>query len=704
MPVEVSISSLPSTVAEGDFLDSITFLTSEPIPSDEFVIVNFSIIPDTATPEEDYGLPPELAVFDPITGRYNGRLFIPGGASIGSVSVEAFQDDLVEQDEFFEIVITDVNDSATIGSDSSIAITISDDDGVVENQVTVTTATNASELGTNGQFIVSLTDAATTETVIAYTVEGTAMAGADYVALTTNTVTIPAGSLSATIDIAALDDPYFEGDETVTLSLDAITAGDDNVILGDTTTATVNITDDTTPTVLYRVNAGGPEIAAIDGGPNWSADGGFLFDPGSDRTARFSAVEAGDTVPLSTPGEIFDTERFDLMSAVDDTTMQYAFDVDPGVYEVRLYMGNGFEGTSLAGERVFDVAIEGQVLPNLDNIDLVANFGHLVGGMLSNQITVTDGSLNLEFLHDMVSGVQNPLINGIEVIQIGDTAPVPTVSVAGESIGSSENGRFSQTTLVTSEPVPSEGDVTITVEVIPGTATPLEDYVYDSLTATFNPQTGIYTDEFTISSGFSVTNVVVTLLEESIQEGSGAFTVNISDVSGANFEIGTSQLASTVFFEEGIQPLSLIIEAEDVSYTGFQPDTLSAASGGQALRFGGGEAGEVGMLTLEIDAITGFTPGEYDISVKSFDMLFPGGQASTTFSVTLNDDVVSVGDIALRTTPISNLDENGVNERILATGVQLSAGDTLTITGFENPDEAFWLDSIQFTPVVSEIA
>lgn len=168
--------------------------------------------------------------------------------------------------------------------------------------------------------------------------------------------------------------------------------------------------------ILYRVNAGGSQVAAIDGGLNWSADtkssnSPFLVDPGSNSSAKFSAVEPGQTVPETTPGAIFDSERWDGSGGSE---MQWAFDVpEAGLYEVRLYMGNGFKGTSQPGKRVFDVAIEDSVLTNLDDVDLSDQFGHLVGGTISNTVEVTDGTLNIEFLHE----VQNPLVNGIEIIQ-----------------------------------------------------------------------------------------------------------------------------------------------------------------------------------------------------------------------------------------------------------------------------------------------
>ena len=295
--------------------------------------------------------------------------------------------------------------------------------------VSIAATQDAAEPNSNGQFTVSLSEAASTNTVIAYSVGGTATPGADYAALS-GTVTLPAGALSANIDVAVIDDQLDESEESVTVTLDAITAGDADVLLGTSNSAAIAIADDdvTAPpnpspgsdTTLFRVNAGGPLIAATDGGPDWLADtstnnSDFLLDPGSNRTTTFpaAAISPGPTVDSSVPTSIFTTERFD---GPGGTEMQYAFDVPAaGDYEVRLYLANGFLGTSAPGQRVFDVALEGSVPSNLNDVDLSAQFGSRIGGVISNVVTVDDGTLNIEFLH----GVQNPLVNGIEIVQLG---------------------------------------------------------------------------------------------------------------------------------------------------------------------------------------------------------------------------------------------------------------------------------------------
>ena len=290
-------------------------------------------------------------------------------------------------------------------------------------------------------------------------------------------------------------------------------------------------------TVIYRVNAGGAEIAAIDGGPNWAADTGtFLANVGSNGTAGFN-VSPGGTVAPTTPADIFQTERWD---AAGGSEMQWAFDnLDPGTYEVRLFMGNGFSGTSGVGARVFDVAIEGSVPSNLDDVDLVARFGHLTGGMVSNTVEVTDGTLNIDFLHD---AAENPLINGIEIVRIGETIPTPTVSIISGDQMVGETGSV-QVSLAANVTVPNDETVTVNFEILPGSATPQTDYTFSG--GSFDAQTGVYTGSVAIAGGSSDATFSIDIVEDDVFEGDETFTVNITGVS-ANAQVGTASATVTI--------------------------------------------------------------------------------------------------------------------------------------------------------------
>jgi hypothetical protein len=105
--------------------------------------------------------------------------------------------------------------------------------------------------------------------------------------------------------------------------------------------------------------------------------------------------------------------------------MLWTFPVADGDYDVRLYMKSGWNGADAIGDRQFDVEIEGALV--LDDYDLVADAGHRVGTMKSFNVTVTDGNLNIDFLH---GPIQNPLVNAIEIIDVTEPgAPEALVEI-----------------------------------------------------------------------------------------------------------------------------------------------------------------------------------------------------------------------------------------------------------------------------------
>ena len=175
------------------------------------------------------------------------------------------------------------------------------------------------------------------------------------------------------------------------------------------------------PIVLYRVNAGGVEVTAIDGEMNWGADettnpSPYLTNPGSNGSSAVNTNDfsyTNDVDQSTTALDIYKRERFDARNGAN---MQYSFPVfAEGNYEVRLYLANGFSGTSQPGERIFNVEIEGNAFPELTNLDLSATYGHQVGTVISNVLEITDGSIDIEFIH---GPVQNPIISGIEILDV----------------------------------------------------------------------------------------------------------------------------------------------------------------------------------------------------------------------------------------------------------------------------------------------
>ena len=162
--------------------------------------------------------------------------------------------------------------------------------------------------------------------------------------------------------------------------------------------------------VLYRVNVGGPAVAAGDGGTAWSNDSlgtpsPYLIGAGT-PIATTNAIDLSDpSVPPAAVEDLFQTHRYDALGGED---MAFGFPVGSGQsYQVDLYFAETF--VAAAGARIFDVSVEGVMLNDLDIYAVVgANAGYVV---TLETPDITDDELTIQFTRQ----VQNPMINAIEV-------------------------------------------------------------------------------------------------------------------------------------------------------------------------------------------------------------------------------------------------------------------------------------------------
>jgi hypothetical protein len=161
--------------------------------------------------------------------------------------------------------------------------------------------------------------------------------------------------------------------------------------------------------VLYRINAGGPQVA---GTPVWSADTFNNVSPYINGVTNFfddpTAVDASSpSLPAGTPMAIFQDQRYDVAGGNE---MSWSFPVAPGEYQVRLYFAEIYAPTAVPGSRVFDVQAEGQTV--LSNLDVGQEAGGPFKGIARTFTVTADSSLDLTWLH----GVENPSIQAIEIL------------------------------------------------------------------------------------------------------------------------------------------------------------------------------------------------------------------------------------------------------------------------------------------------
>ena len=181
------------------------------------------------------------------------------------------------------------------------------------------------------------------------------------------------------------------------------------------------VTAQTVGSVLYRVNTGNGQLSPADSSTTvWSADttgspSPYLADPGSNDSFSTSdpismthpSIQGGPA-----PEALFQTERYDTDGATAE--MQWEFPITgTQLVEVRLYLAEIFQTSD--GLRVFDVAVEGTVPSVYNDIDIHALVGHDAAIMLPHTVTVSDGTLDVDFLH---GAADNPKISGIEVVAL----------------------------------------------------------------------------------------------------------------------------------------------------------------------------------------------------------------------------------------------------------------------------------------------
>lgn len=189
------------------------------------------------------------------------------------------------------------------------------------------------------------------------------------------------------------------------------------------------------PDILYRVNAGGEQIAATDDGPDWIAD---VTDASPYRTTGSSrswyaqnVPRLDESVPAGTPVELFNSRRWD---PAEEPELEWSFPVPAGLpVEVRLYLAERTWSHNQPGSRVFDISVDGTVVA--DDFDAAALVGYNTGMMLSAPVT-SDGSVDIQFTR----GVSDPAVFGIEIVLVDDgslgTAPgIVKRSFDGETLG-----------------------------------------------------------------------------------------------------------------------------------------------------------------------------------------------------------------------------------------------------------------------------
>jgi endo-1,4-beta-xylanase len=159
-----------------------------------------------------------------------------------------------------------------------------------------------------------------------------------------------------------------------------------------------------------RINVGSNSSYVDSSGRAWIADSGQGFVGGT-KLDRGNVAISNTNDP-----KIYQSERYAVAG--------YNASVANGSYTVRLHFVEGYSGVTGAGQRVFNVNVEGQTLNGVDIYNETGGLNRALVKTFTN-VNVTDGVLNMTFT---ATKDQSTTLSGIEIVSGTEPPPPPPTS------------------------------------------------------------------------------------------------------------------------------------------------------------------------------------------------------------------------------------------------------------------------------------
>ncbi|KQM69470.1 hypothetical protein ASE74_05645 [Pedobacter sp. Leaf216] len=422
----------------------------------------------------------------------SGTLTFPANSAAGAsltFTVPIIDDNIVEGDEIFNGIISNVTGGLVTIANGTAPVTITDNDSSV---ATITAGTNGSENGpVNGTFTVTLSNPASTDTQLAYTLAGSAIEGSDYTTIVTKTITIPAGQTTGTIMIPVLPDAIVEGTETVIATL--VTSGNPLVSLSNTP-ATITIADNTEAIVTVAATADGAEPAT---------PGRFTF--------TLSQVATTDT-------QITYTVSGTATSGTDYTAIGNTVTIPAGqttaTVSVPVLNDNIVEGTETV----------------ILTMNATTNNGSIIASTTPATVNITDNGSSIATITAVTNGNENGPVNGTFTVTLNNPSATDT-QLSYTFTGTATEGADYSTIVTKTITIPA-GQTTgnITVPVLTDALVEGTETVVATLVTSSNPQITVSNVPATITIADNNTATVSIATAATVNEAAGTatFTVTLS--------------------------------------------------------------------------------------------------------------------------------------------------------------------------------
>jgi hypothetical protein len=556
----VTLSASPTTLLELNGSATVTVTLSA--VSGQNVTVNLSFT-GTATVTNDYTL--------------NSSITIIAGNTSASTTLASVDDALDENNETVIIDISSVTNGTENGTQQQTA-TITDDDAAPVVSLSVGNTSIAEAAGTTT--VTATLDAVSGRDVtVNLAKSGTATDVTDY--SLNSSITIPAGSSSASINLTAVQDAMDENDETVIIDMASVTNGTEN----GTQQQTVTITDDD-PSPTVTLTAGATTIAETGGSTTVTATlsaassknvtvnlalSGTATTTTDYTLATAISIPAGSTsasITLSSVGDLLDetdeTVIIDVTAVVNGITSSAQQrtvtitddDATPTVTIAwsNTSIGEGAAGTSNAvatlsvasGRTVtVNLAWSGTATLNTD-YTVTGSTITIPAGSTSAFVTMNNITDNLYEMNSGASEVITVTMSSATNANLGspsnatmtqnDDDPAPTVTMASNATNISENG--------------GSAKIGITLSAISGVATTVNIAISGS--ALSGTDYTLSATSLVIPAGSLTDSVTVTAINDAVSDFSETVVLDISTITNGT-ESGIQQ--STINIIEGVLPV-----------------------------------------------------------------------------------------------------------------------------------------------------
>lgn len=598
----ISLGVNPASVLEDGNPNLVYTFTRTGGDTTTALIVNYNV-GGTAALATDY-VPTGATTFTASTGTVT---FAPN-ATTATVTIDPNVDQIFESDE--TVALTLANGTGyKFAIATPVTGTITNDEAAPEFVISSSSITEGGVV----TFVVSrVGDAQATQAVTVTTsIDGTDTASANDFTAKTQTLSFAQGETTKTFTVQTTQDVVFEGNETFTATLSAVTNGSTITGANGTATGTIN-NDDPFGNVIYANDF----ESSI--GSEWSVTTNDNTYPSvfSRFLGRFNSSNAELTIN-TVPGNLYLLE-FDL----------YAIDSWDGNNE------NDFFNISVNNQQVFHETVTNNLgytqsfrLPDIGgmgtaSLGFVTFYSDSIYRKIPIAFTATDTTTRINFgdSHIFTEGLNDESwgIDNIKVME-QDTLPSITLAVAPASV--LENGianlvyTFTRTGVTTSA-------LTVNYNVS-GTTSFGNDYSQTGA-ATFNASTG--TVIFAANS--ATATVTIDPIADIIFETDEAIALTLVNGSGYNIDT-TTPVTGTITNDESV-PIFAIASA-------------TATEGGTALftitRTGDAQSTQSVTVTASIGATDNVISAS-DFTAKTETLSFAQGETTKTFSVQTTEDTL----------------------------------------------------------------